>query len=268
MHRISNVEVRGFNANSSQGPYQGVRWSMRRFIALALALTSAVAVAGDRIPVVQVKFSPWGTRVAATQAGETDGGGFGTARLDILNTQTGYTLYRRSRTDETGASASASASAVRAALLAAPPTPARLLSNGLTPGVNSVPRFVRRYPTPLPSYDEAALAGQSQTINVALWTVPVPIKLTVMPRPGNCPNPDLLNGYQNAGFTLKVRNQVIHTDAALPSRPLPGDRRCAVGYTVDRVDVRGNRILVTVRAYSIGFEGPDARTVFVTAKLR
>lgn len=230
---------------------------MIRSLALAILTLSSSAVAGDRIPVVQVRFSPHATRVMAVTAGMQDGSGFGAASVDVLNTTSGATLYRRTLTQD------APPNTVKNRLLAAPPTPATLTVSGLRPGVPSTPRYQRTYARSYPEYTEATLAGTTTVTPVALWTGPIPIKLTVTARPGACPDPDLLNGYVAAGFTLSVNGQVIHTDAALPAA-----RRCTVGYAVDRVDVRGNRILVTVRGYSFGFEGPDARPVFVAATLR
>lgn len=219
-----------------------------------LVAAASSAFAGDRVPVVQVKFSPSSSRVMAVTAGVLDGSGFGFASLDILNTLGGVALYHKQK------SADVTAAVARAQLLSTPPTPATLSANGLTPGIISAPKFQRAYATQLPAYTEAVLAGGSQVTNVVLWTVPVPIKLSVSARPSTCTT---LEGHLAAGFTLNVRNQVIHADAPT----LPVSRQCQVGYTVDRVDVRGNRILVTVRAYSFGFEGPDAKPIFIAAKL-
>ena len=72
----------------------------------------------------------------------------------------------------------------------------------------------------------------------------------------------MLGGAVPAGFRLSVNGQVVFQDAALPA-----DRRCAAGYTLERVDVQGNRALLTVRAYVPGFEGPDAEPVFVAVTL-
>lgn len=229
---------------------------MKKYLAAALALGCSVALSADRVPVVQVKFSPNSTRVMALSVGSLDGSGFSFAQINVLNTTNGQTVYQRSRTKD------APLGTVRAQLLTLAPTPAALAGNGLTPGVVSVPKFVRNYAHPWPEYSEATLAGQTQVTSVPLWTAPVPIKLSVFARPAACTNPDILNGYQAAGFRLTVRNQVIHADGLTPD-----NHGCAVGYTVERVDVRGNRILVTVRAYSFGFEGPDAKAIFVAAKL-
>ncbi|MFC5847660.1 DUF2259 domain-containing protein [Deinococcus petrolearius] len=45
-------------------------------------------------------------------------------------------------------------------------------------------------------------------------------------------------------------------------------RTCAARFRLGRMDVRGHRMLLTVRAYRPGFEGPDAPPMFVAARLR
>lgn len=224
-------------------------------LALGAAALATAAQAGDRLPVVQVKFSASSQRVMALTVGSQDGSGFGAAGLSVLNTLSGVTLYSKSATS------TSTPDAARTALLTTPPTPAVLASNGLAVGVVSVPKFVRSYAAALPDYAEAVKAGQTQLTPVALWTGPVPIKLSVFARSSTCSSA-LLNGYAAAGFKLQVRNQVVHVDPMTAT-----DHKCAVGYTLDRVDVRGNRILLTVRAYNIGFEGPNAEPIYVAAKL-
>ena len=71
-----------------------------------------------------------------------------------------------------------------------------------------------------------------------------------------------------AAGRVRVNGQVIHTDPLTPTRPATHPLNCAAGYTVERVDVQGNRVLVTLRALTPGFEGPDAVPVYVAATLR
>lgn len=228
------------------------------------AALSGGAHANERLPVTGVQFSASGERVMAVVNGEQDGSGFGTARLDVLSTRSGQTLLGRSRTLENGTAAQA-----RAALLTTPPVPAFLRAAGLTGRPASVPRYRRTYPAPYPRWEDAVTAGRTQTTPVRLWTVPVPVRLNVYAVNAVCPYPDMLPpGTRPAGFSLRVNGQVIHTDPLTPARPATHPLNCAAGYTVERVDVQGNRVLVTLRALTPGFEGPDAVPMFVAALLR
>ncbi|WP_309571776.1 DUF2259 domain-containing protein [Deinococcus sp.] len=228
---------------------------MRRLLALLLT-SGAVALANERLPVDHVRFSWNGGHVLVLTSGLRDGSGVGTASLHVLNTSSGTAVYHGTR------SADLPPSTLRAALLTTPPTPARLNAWGLRPGRVHPARFNRSYPTPYPRWSDAALSGQSQQTFVRLWTQPVPVSLDVYTLPSSCPYPDMLGGAVLAGFRLSVNGQVVFQDAALP-----GDRRCAAGYTLERVDVQGNRALLTVRAYVPGFEGPDAEPVFIAVTL-
>ncbi|PNY83046.1 hypothetical protein CVO96_12970 [Deinococcus koreensis] len=206
----------------------------------------------------QVRFSASGARVMVLSSGVQDGSGFGTATLSVLDTASGLLVYRRTRT------ADQAPNALRLELLRTPPTPATLRAAGLQPGQVSAARFNRVYPTFLPQWSDAVPAGQTQLTSVALWSPPVPIRLEVYALPSTCPYPDLLPaGTSPAGFRLSVRGQTVHRDLALPS-----GRRCAGGYTLERVDVQGDRALLTVRSYSPGFEGPDATPVFIAVTLK
>jgi len=142
--------------------------------------------------------------------------------------------------------------------------PAFLRTSGLQPGRVSAARFNRVYPTLSPQWSDAAAAGQTRLTSVALWSRPVPVRLEVYGLTSTCPYPDLLPaGATPAGFRLTVNTQTVHRDITLP-----GERRCAGGYTLERVDVQGNRALLTVRSYGPGFEGPDATPVFIAVTLR
>ncbi|CAM3236256.1 DUF2259 domain-containing protein [Deinococcus saxicola] len=233
-------------------------------------------------------------------SGVQDGSGFGTASLKVFSTATGTQLYGRQKR------ADAAPNVLRWSLLTTPPTPATLFAYGLTLGAVSVAKYNRVYPQPFPQWSDGLGAAQTGITNVALWSMPVPIKLSVYALPSACPYGDLLGpGNAPSGFSLTVNTQTIHQDLiriALNSRTyrkapyvlpyhavrifcssfqsvkvstltairisLPAARACAARYSLERVDVRGNRVLITVRAYGPGFEGPDATLVFIAAKLR
>lgn len=226
---------------------------MRRFLALALAASAAFAAANERIPVNHVRFSATSSRVMALTSGALDGSGFGRASLDVLSTATGTLLYG------TRLTADALPNDLRSSLLSTSPLPAY----GLVPGAVLPARYNRVYPQPYPQWSDGLGAGQSGITPVALWSVPVPVRLEVYPLPSSCPYGGLLPaGESPAGFKLTVNTQTIHQDFTLPA-----GRNCAARYSLERVDLRGNRVLITVRAYGPGFEGPDAAAVFVAATL-
>ena len=232
-------------------PMRRLRLSLLTPLTLWAALSGG-AHANERLPVTEVRFSASGERVMAFLSGQSDGSGVGTARLDVLNTRTGQTLLGRAGTVTDGGEAQA----VRA-VLNTPSTPA------------SVPRYRRTYPVPYPRWEDAVTAGRTQITPVRLWTVPVAVRLNVYAVNAPCSYPDMLPpGIRPAGFSLRVNGQVVHTDPLTPAGPATHPLNCAAGYTVERVDVQGNRVLVTLRALIPGFEGPDAVPMFVAALLR
>lgn len=235
---------------------------MRRPTALLLALCAAPltfpALANDRLAIDHVRFSGSGAQVMVLSSGILDGSGFGTASLSVVDTASGALLYRRGRTAEL------EPNTLRLQVLGTPPTPAVLRASGLQPGRVSAARFNRVYAAPFAQWTDAVTAGQTQLTSVALWSRPVPIRLEVYTLPSTCPYPDLLPpGATPAGFRLIVNTQTVHRDVTLPA-----GRRCAGGYTLERVDVQGNRALLTLRSYGPGFEGPDATPVLVAVTLR
>ncbi|WP_102128546.1 DUF2259 domain-containing protein [Deinococcus planocerae] len=229
---------------------------MRRLMLALLALVP-VAEAGNRFDVRRVAFSPDGARALVVTGGVQDGSGFSTAGLTVVDTGTGRTLREVSATSQTG-----TVGEVVAALLRRErPLLAR---NGLTPGRTARPVYVRPFPVQAPVWTEGLRAGAGATVPVRLWTRPVPVRLSVWPLPSSCRYRDLLpQGEGPAGFTLEVGGQTVHLDRSLPS-----SRACAARYALERVDVQGNRAVFVLRAYTPGFEGPNAEPVVVAATLR
>lgn len=232
---------------------------LQRLLFPALILLTSTAWAGNRLDIVRVAFSPSGERVLAIVAGELDGSGFGAAQIDVLNTSTGATVYR------TQQDADATAPAVLARLLTSAPVVNVFAGSRLNPGLTSVPRYRRVYPTPYASWSDGIGAGQGRTTPVSFWTagIAAPVKLSVFRLPSTCPQDYLNPGDFPSGFRLSVRGHVVYQDKALPAA-----RTCAARYSLERVDVRGNRALFTLRAYGPGFEGPDADPVFVAVTLK
>lgn len=224
---------------------------------LGLLTLAATAHAGDRLDVQRVSFSPPGTHALVVTGGVLDGSGFSTAALTVLETATGRTLLDARARSETAPVASVVQTLLRRER-------SRLAALGLERARPARPVYTRTFPVLAPVWTEGVRAGSSQTTLVRLWTRPVPLRLSVRPLPSPCAYPDLLPpGERPAGFRLTVRDQVVHSD-----RVLPPDRACAARYTLDRVYVQGNRAVFLVRAYTPGFEGPNAEVVAMAARLR
>lgn len=220
------------------------------------ALLGETALAGDWPVVRQVNFSADSRRVLVLTGHVQDGSGFPEATLHLLDTGTGRTLSRQSLTSQDPA---VTPSDLLGRLLRT--QSARLQAAGIDPARASKPRYVAPAPT-LPRWSDALKAGESRTQPVFLWSRPVPFVLKVQRTAAACAFPDLLPGGERpARYTLSVNGQVVSAPGA-PAAP------CAARYLLERVDLRGNRVLVTLRAYQPGFEGPTALPVFVAATLR
>ncbi|PTA69674.1 DUF2259 domain-containing protein [Deinococcus arcticus] len=225
---------------------------------LALSLLGAGAQANERLPMTDVRFSASGERVLIVVSGEQDGSGFGQAAFSVLSTRSGAVLASRTVVDE-----NAIALEVRRNLLAATTTQTLLRSMGLHSARASVPRYQRAYPAPYPRWEDGVRPGAVQVTPVPLWSRPVPVSLKVVPLPASaCDQPELLlPGERPAGFELRVGGQLVR-------RQLSAGSRCVSRYTLERVDVQGNRVLLALRAYAMGFEGPDALPVFVAVTVK
>lgn len=225
--------------------------------ALALLILASSARAGDRFEVLRVAFSPYGTRALVVTGGVQDGSGFSVAALTVLNPGQEQPLLEASARSETQP-----VPAVVNTLLAREHP--RLIALGVIPGRLVQPVYTRTFPAATPSWAEGTRAGTFSSRVVRLWSRPVPVRLTVRSLPSRCPSLGLLPpGERPAGFTLTVNGQTVHDDLVLPP-----DRLCAARYALDQVYVQGNRAVFIIRAYTPGFEGPNADVVIVAARLR
>lgn len=205
-----------------------------RSAALTLLALVSAAHAGDRTDIQRVAFSPHGTRALVVTGGVQDGSGFSVAALTALDTGTGRTLLSARARSETRP-----VPAVVDALLVQERS--RLAPQGLTPERTARPVYARSFPVLAPVWTEGVRA-----------------------LPSACASPEMLPGDERpAGFTLTVNGQTVHAD-----RVLPPERSCAARYALDRVYVQGNRAVFILRAYTPGFEGPNAEPVVVAATLR
>ena len=242
-------KARGLGAGKALAAAKG--WA----VALCAALLGVPALAANRPEVTRVAFSPGGARVLVLTRQVLDGSGFPEARLVVLDTATGRTLRDRTLSDQTPGVTPA---ALETRVLRA--EQARLKGWDLWPGRTSVPRY-RAPASPFPAWSEGIGAGQSRRVLAPLWSRPVPLVLDVRASGAACDYPELLpGGAVPAAFTLRVGGQRVTAQVRLPG--------CAARFRLDRVDVQGDRALLTVRAYRPGFEGPDALPVFVAARLR
>lgn len=220
---------------------------------LLVALLGSQALAGDRLPVTRVAFNASGDRVLAMVQGEQDGSGFPAAQLHLLNTVTGRTWSFKAQ----GTTEQQSGTKLMTDLLARQQGTLRQL--GYASGKTSTPRYQRQMPVQAPVWGEGAGAGETQRTSVKFWTKAVPVALQVLPAQTPCPRPSSLpEGQTPARFILSVNGQQVGA-TAVP---------CASRYSLERVDVKGNRALFTIRAYTPGFEGPNADPVFVATTLR
>ncbi|WP_034383530.1 DUF2259 domain-containing protein [Deinococcus sp. YIM 77859] len=224
---------------------------------LGLLTLTVSARAGDRLDVQRVAFSPEGARVLVLWGGVQDGSGLSVARLSVLDTASGRPLYAAS-----ARSTSESAAWVRDWLWRSEETALGRL--GVRSSRAAQPVYARAFPRAAPVWTEGTRGDASTTTLVRLWSRPVPVRLTVRALPSRCAFPEMLpEGERPAGFILTVNGQTVHAD-----RSLPPDRECAARYALDRVYVQGNRAVFIIRAYTPGFEGPNADVVTVAAQLR
>ncbi|WP_135229964.1 DUF2259 domain-containing protein [Deinococcus fonticola] len=211
-------------------------------------LLGGAAQAGDRLSVTRVSFNAGASHALAMVQGSRDGSGFSAAQLHLLNTMTG----REWKASRQAQRESPSPQTLMASLLEAQ-KPA-LKQQGYASGLTSVPRFKRTFPVQAPTWQEGVGAGQTEQNSVKLWSRPVPVDVQVLPAQTPCPWRKMLPpGSVPARLILRVGGRQVAA-TAVP---------CAARYTLERVDVKGNRALFTLRAYTPGFEGPNAQPLFI-----
>ncbi|WP_242402895.1 DUF2259 domain-containing protein [Deinococcus deserti] len=215
------------------------------------------AAAGNRLEVQRVAFNVPGTHVLVVTAGSLDGSGFSAAELQVLETNGGTTVLRAQRRSDHASVAQTVASLTGQ-------HSAALKRFGLWPGRTSRPVYRRVFPVLAPVWSEGVRAGQSQTAQARLWSRPVPVELRSFALPSRCPYQELWpEGGRAAGIALRINGQLLYQD-----RQLPVDRQCAASYALERLDVQGNRVVAVVRAYTPGFEGPNAEPLVLAGKVR
>lgn len=236
---------------------------LRRSLLLILLIGTAlagIAQAGDRMQVGRVNFSPNGQQVLVVVEGVQDGSGFPYAALHLLDTGTGRE-WRASSQSQNTATTPAQLTAELLRQYRSTLQKAGVTGSGKQVPRNAVPRYQASSPKVAPTWNEGVGAGETQQQSVQLWTNAVPISLQVLSAQTPCKGAALAllpAGQPPARFILSVNGQQVAT-SAVP---------CAARYALERVDVQGNRALLTLRAYTPGFEGPNAEPYFVATTLR
>ena len=129
----------------------------------------------------------------------------------------------------------------------------------MAPGRSVQPVYRRSFPK-FVTWAEGTPPGKASVTPVKLWTRAVTVRLNVTAAPGHCRYAGLLpEGERPASFTLTVNGQRVAAGR--------GDS-CTTRYALEAAYVQGNRAAFVLRAYTVGFEGPDAKLQVVAATLR
>lgn len=225
--------------------------------ALLVLIVLPSAAAGNRLEVQRVAFNAPGTHVLVLTAGHLDGSGFSAAELQVLDTSSGTTLLQaRLRSERSGVAQTVTSLTRQHGGV--------LKRLGLWPGRTSTPAYRRAFPVLAPVWAEGVRAGQHRTVQARLWSRPLPVQLLTFALPSRCRYQDLLpEGEQPGGVALRINGQLLYQDCALP-----GNRQCAARYALERLDVQGNRVVAVIRAYTPGFEGPNAEPLVLAGRVR
>lgn len=216
-----------------------------------LLLASGTSLAGDRLKVSRVAFDATGDHALIMLHGVRDSNGFGAAQLHVLNTSTGRHWQAATESRRTPANSAALLQTLLGSQWAA------IKASGYRSGTTSTPRYQRSISTH-PTWQEGAGTGETQNTSVKLWSQAVPVELQVASAQTPCPGVSSLPAGQSpARFVLRVQGQQVAA-SAVP---------CAARYSLERVDVKGNRAVFTLRAYTPGLKGPNAEPYFVAVTL-
>ena len=218
---------------------------MRYIFVLVFTLVGAVRAA-NHPDIVQQGFSQDARYHLLLTSNVRDGSGFPSAALQITDVQRNFIVYRRTHTwkDNAGTALQTLVAAWRSGQTNI------LAKYHLTSPVIGDQLF-NRPALPPQSYPGDSTA--TQATRAGLLTL-VPVAL-----PSTCGYSDL----PARGFSLKLGSRELQHD-----RRLPASRTCASGYTLETAWRYRQSLAVIVRAYSQGFEGPDATPLVVTTHLR
>lgn len=203
------------------------------------------AQAGDIHTLSQVVFSPNASAVLAVDEGQHDGSGFPFVEFTVLDTRTGKTLWHAAQHPHSEGDVAPLRD--KWFNIYYPNMQSRF---GFGPAVPSR----SRYQLPAPKIVPTGPWGESK-VSVRLWKRAVPIIIKQAPSGEKCPD---YVYWKPQSYALYVGGQKLAA----------GKHHCAMGYSLSRVDVKGNRALIALNAFTAGFEGPDNGQVLVAATLR
>lgn len=230
-------------------------------ICCLIALAFATAQAGDIHTVSRVIFLPNSSAVLAIDEGQHDGSGFPFVEFTVLDTRNGKTLWHAAQHPEPDKNGfkfkpyydEGDVQNLREKWFKI--YWAALKQNfDFGSAMDTVKPSVPRYQLPAPDVVPAGMWGQTQ-VNVKLWSKPVNISIKATPSGEKCPHLEEIKPY---AYTLYVGGKKLAA----------GKHNCAMGYSLSRVDIKGNRTLIAINAFTMGFEGPNNEQIFVAATLK
>lgn len=227
---------------------------------LALTLGGAllgVAQAGDIHTLSRVIFLPNSAAVLAVDEGEHDGSGFPFVEFTMLDTRDGKTLWHAAHhplPDKNGFKFERYHDVGDVQKLREQWFKTYWTKLGQSSDLGAPVFSKPRYQLPAPDLVPAGMWGQAQ-VKVKLWSKPVPIFIKQAPSGEKCPEWVF---WKPQTYALYVGGQKLAA----------GKHNCAMGYTVSRVDVKGNRVLVAINAFTAGFEGPNNEQILVAATVK
>ncbi len=232
-------------------------------------LLSVFAFAGDASTYQTLGFSPDGKYFAFAQTGTFDGSGFPYAEAGVIEVATNKFVAKKfvvieSEGDEITGTPELALQKALGQL-----KPARYK---ITPGKNlgqdllvRLPTEYSQYGAPVFSFDFWAEGGATMT--VPKYEVVLKTKAAEDMTEGKwCTeflggSPQMLQLSIMGKEGTSGKTQILQDDSALPK-----SRGCVIGYDVRRVTTYKGAIVVVVGYSSVGFEGPDLRSLVVTGK--
>lgn len=218
---------------------------MKRRLMLALAC-SGFTFAANAPRVVTQGFSPDARYHLLLTEVVLDGSGFPSAALQITDVTRNRIVYSREQVwkEASGVQLNTLVRGWRASQAGV------LKTYGLTTPIAGKQLF---HVAPLPPLAYPATTTVNIQSQLGQFT------LAARPLPSNCPSSD----GPTQGFSLTLGPRVLQNDARLPA-----SRACARGYHLETAWTYKSGLAVILRAYTRGFEGPDATPMVITGSLK
>jgi predicted secreted protein len=246
---------------------------MKYLLSALLLLAAPFAHAGDASEFKPLGFSADGRYYAFAQSGSFDGSGAAYAEVSVVDVaKNDLVASKKIRFDDgneenLGTPEKALDLAIKGA---------RLARFGIKEGRNLGRDLLVRLPTDLSSYT-------SNTFSVDYWaeggasaTLPrYDVKIATKPaRSDNAEGEYCASiGFEPALLTLSVEGRADSSTQGFRAllqqdSRLPKSRGCATSYSVQRVTILGDNLVVALYYSTPGFEGPDVRSMVVTGKVK